>query len=56
METLFAIAITVGVLKAHAAPPPEPRAAVAGEHREVKVEKSKVEKSTPRMPQPSLGF
>jgi hypothetical protein len=52
LETLYAIAVVVGTLKAHAAPPAEPPKAIAMERREPAGDKPK-----PRTrPEPSLGF
>jgi hypothetical protein len=52
LETLFAFAITVGVLQAYSAPPPLPPKAAAAEQREIKSEKWR-----PRgKAEPSIGF
>jgi hypothetical protein len=48
MDTLFAIAVALGVLKGNAAPPPAPKP-VTTERREAK-------SSKPRSSEPSLGY
>jgi hypothetical protein len=51
LETLFAIAIAVGTLKAYGAPPAPPKAVMA-EQREIKSEKPRPRFKT----EPSIGF
>jgi len=51
LETLFAIAIAVGTLKAYGAPPAPPKA-VAAEQREIKSEKPRPRTKA----EPSIGF
>jgi hypothetical protein len=48
MDTLFAIAVALGVLKGKAAPPPEPKP--------VTIERREAKSSKPRQNEPSLGY
>jgi hypothetical protein len=52
MDTLYAIAVIVGTLKAHAAPAPQAPNMITTEHREVKTAKPPAR----HRPDPSLGF
>jgi hypothetical protein len=51
LETLFAIAIAVGTLKAYGAPPAPPKG-VAAEQREIRSEKPRPRAKA----EPSIGF